>query len=130
MLVHRVRHPCQLETHTQPLTPSPHRPLPLPLQHFCLYPAHDEGRFWPDASQQQQQQQGSGNGKKALASSSSDAISVGGSSSRGPDTPSPSGSALAAPAALAAAASEADLEAARHGIEPAAEQEQAPLLRR
>ncbi|PRW20981.1 Lysosomal Cystine Transporter (LCT) Family [Chlorella sorokiniana] len=57
------------------------------VQHFCLYPAHAEGQFWQEPSQQQQQQQ-QGNRKKGLPSSS--AISVSSSSGRGPDTPSPS----------------------------------------
>jgi cystinosin len=95
------------------------------VQHFCLYPAHAEGQFWQEPSQQQQQQQ-QGNRKKGLPSSS--AISVSSSSGRGTDTPSPSSGEPAAPVALAAAVSEADLEAARHGIEPVTEQEQAPLL--
>lgn len=107
---------------------------PPPLQHFCLYPAHAEGQFWPEPSQQGQQGQQpgqlSGPKKGALAGARSSARSSA-SSSRGPATPSPSAAALAAPAAhVAALPSEADLEAARHGIEPAGEQEQAPLLRR
>lgn len=113
-------------THPHPLA----LPSTLPsLQHFCLYPAHAEGQFWQEPTSQQQQQQRGGH-KKGLPSSA--AMSVGSSSSSGgPSTPSPSAGAVAAPAAtLAAAASDADLEAARHGIEPAAEQEQAPLLRR
>lgn len=100
------------------------------VQHFCLYPAHAEGQFWQEPTPQQQQQQHPGGHKKGLPSSATQSVGSS-SSSGGPSTPSPSAGALAAPAAtLAAAASDADLEAARHGIEPAAEQEQAPLLRR
>lgn len=136
---HRRAGSCSCRMPTRPGKSSTHQPLTphtlalpstLPsLQHFCLYPAHAEGQFWQEPTPQQQQQHPGGH-KKGLPSSA--AQSVGSSSSSGgPSTPSPSAGALAAPAAtLAAAASDADLEAARHGIEPAAEQEQAPLLRR
>lgn len=137
---HRRAGSCSCRMPTRPGKSSTHQPLTphtlalpstLPsLQHFCLYPAHAEGQFWQEPTPQQQQQQHPGGHKKGLPSSATQSVGSS-SSSGGPSTPSPSAGALAAPAAtLAAAASDADLEAARHGIEPAAEQEQAPLLRR